>query len=167
MQNRLTKTTDALGNMNSMSYDAVGNKLTDTDANSHTTNYQYDALNRLIRRTDAEGDVTQMLYDMVGLAVARNAPARPRARASSPSRSTRRASHLLSTTASTANPSKPQANRYCGRHRRRRRRDPNSYDAQSNRLTCRPNGNTTSYAYDALNRQVKVTNAAGDVTHVL
>src|SRR5262249_10255045 len=39
-----------------------------------------------------------------------------------------------------------------------------TYDAQSNRLSVtEPNGNVTSYQYDALNRQIKTTNAAGDV----
>src|SRR5664279_6658910 len=35
----------------------------------------------------------------------------------------------------------------------------------SNRLTMtEPDGNTTSYSYDALNRHVKMVNAAGDTT---
>ena len=38
-----------------------------------------------------------------------------------------------------------------------------TYDANSNELTTtEPNGNTTTYVYDALNRRTSDTNAAGD-----
>jgi RHS repeat-associated protein len=63
-------------------YDAVGNKLTETSANGHasgqaakyTTNYKYDALNRLIKTVEpftaldgaAKQRVTRTYYDAVG-----------------------------------------------------------------------------------------------------
>ena len=44
-------------------YDAVGNRLSFTDAEERTTHYEYDALNRLIAEIDALGVRTEMSYD--------------------------------------------------------------------------------------------------------
>ena len=124
-------------------------------------------LNRLVHRTDAEGDVTQMLYDMVGLA---GCP-----QCTGPTRGSSLITEQIDAEG------KVTYFKYDGLDRLiiqiRKQIDTAdvidgddavtrySYDAQSNRLTVQePNGNTTSYAYDALNRQVKMTNAAGDMT---
>src|SRR5262249_23951064 len=165
VQNRLIKATDAIGNVTTMSYDPVGNKLADTDANLHTTRYQYDALNRLIKKTDAEANVTQMFYDTVGGCPTCTGPTR--------------GSSLI--TLQIDAEGKVTYFKYDGLDRliiqNRKQTDiadvidgddavtRTTYDAQSNCLSVtEPNGNVTSYQYDALNRQVKTTNAAGDVT---
>ena len=44
----LLQTAAPLGRTTSSTYDANGNKLSDTDARGNTTTYMYDALNRLI-----------------------------------------------------------------------------------------------------------------------
>jgi RHS repeat-associated protein len=64
---------DALGNLQTVTaplnrttgytYDNNGNKLSETDANTHTTNYQYDALNRLTKVTYPDSSTTQYSYD--------------------------------------------------------------------------------------------------------
>jgi RHS repeat-associated protein len=164
VQNRLVKTIDAIGNMTTMTYDGVGNRLTETDANGHTTSYQYDALNRMNKKTDAEANITQMFYDMVGGCPECTGPTR--------------GSSLLTKQIDAED--KVTYFKYDGLDRpiiqNRKQTDTAdvidgddavtrfTYDAQSNRLTMvEPNGNMTSYAYDALNRQVQMTNAAGDV----
>ena len=164
VQNRPIKATDAIGNMTTMAYDAVGNKLTDTDANTHTTTYQYDALDRMVRKTDAQANVTQMAYDTVGGCPGCTGPTK--------------GSRLV--TKQTDAEGKLTYFKYDGLDRpivqNRKQTDVAdaidgddavirfTYDAQSNRLgMTEPNGNLTSYVYDALNRHVKMTNAAGDV----
>jgi RHS repeat-associated protein len=62
-RNRMTRLTDALGDVTSTTYDPVSNVLSQTDANGHTTTYTYDALNRRVTMTDALSEVTQFIYD--------------------------------------------------------------------------------------------------------
>ena len=83
----LTQTAAPLNRTTGSTYDANGNKLSDTDALGHVTSYQYDALNRLttttypdgttatktydfrnnvIRATDQAGNVTLNAYDLAG-----------------------------------------------------------------------------------------------------
>jgi RHS repeat-associated protein len=57
---------DATGNQTSYAYDAVGNRITIMDRNSHVTRYEYDPLNRLSTITDASGNQTNYAYDGVG-----------------------------------------------------------------------------------------------------
>lgn len=45
------------------SYDQVGNKLTQTDANGHTTRWTYDYFGRVLSRTLPEGEVETFVYD--------------------------------------------------------------------------------------------------------
>ena len=47
----------------SYSYDANGNLISTTDANSKTMRYNYDQLNRLTSKTDTNGAVSQYLWD--------------------------------------------------------------------------------------------------------
>jgi RHS repeat-associated protein len=67
VQNRLTKVTDALGDVTTYAYDGVGNRTAETDANSHTTTYQYDTLNRRIQKKDALSEITTWGYDLTNL----------------------------------------------------------------------------------------------------
>ena len=165
VQNRLVRTTDAIGSVTTMTYDAVGNTLTDTDANTHTTTYQYDALNRMVRKTDAEANLTQVGYDGDVVCLAIGCPTKGSSKVTKQIDAEGKVTYF----------------KYDGLDRpiiqNRKQTDVADvidgddavtrygYDAQSNRITMvEPNGNTTSDVYDALNRQVKMTNAAGDMT---
>ena len=53
--------------MTNYAYDPVGNLLSETDANGHTTTYLYDALNRRTQQTDALNEITIWGYDLTGL----------------------------------------------------------------------------------------------------
>ena len=167
VQNRLIGITDALGNRTQIAYDRVGNKTGEADANVHVTKYEYDALNRMILRTDAEANFTRMAYDMVGVS---GCP-----QCTGPTKG----SNLP--TKQTDGNGKVTYFKYDGLDRLilqiRKEGDTAdlidasdavtryTYDAQGNRLTItEPNGNITTSGYDALNRQVRRTNAAGDLT---
>jgi RHS repeat-associated protein len=63
LQNRETAIKDVLGGITTTVYDGVGNVVSVTDANGHTTSYGYDALNRRSTMLDAAGDETQYIYD--------------------------------------------------------------------------------------------------------
>ena len=47
-------------------YDLVGNKLTESDANEKVSAFEYDGLNRLKLMTDPEGNQVQFDYDESG-----------------------------------------------------------------------------------------------------
>jgi RHS repeat-associated protein len=167
LQNRPTKTTDALGHVSSITYDGVGNKLSDTDANGHTTFYGYDALNRRFQSKDALNEVTQWGYDLTGL------PGHPECTGPT----------LGSGMMTQQTDANGKVIYYCYDGLDRLHIEIHkqgstaytitgndavtytTYDANSNRLTLtEPDGNTTNYSYDALNRVVTMVNAAGDTT---
>ena len=167
VQNRLIRTTDALGHVSSSTYDGVGNRLSNTDANGHTTSYLYDAVNRRTQSKDALNEVTQWGYDLTGL------PGHPEC--TGPTLGTDKVTkqtdangkviyycydgldrliigiHKQGSTAYTITTN--DAVTY------------STYDANSNWLSfTEPDGNTTSFTYDELNRPIKMVNAAGDTT---
>ena len=170
VQNRLNRTTDALGNASSSVYDGVGNRISETDANGHTATYSYDALNRRSIMTDAVGDVTQYQYDGGTL---------PSCAAASPPCGATPGSSLV-TSSIDAN-GKVTYTKYDAIDRvidivRKVGSTADTitpadavtmftYDPVGNVLTAtEPNGNATTYLYDAVNRPTQMTNAAGDVT---
>jgi RHS repeat-associated protein len=168
LQNRLSSTSDAENDTSSIKYDGVGNKISETDANGHTTFYDYDPLNRVIDRTDAEGFVTVWKYDMTGTAICSECTG-----------PTLGSTHITGqidgngkvifftydgvdrldreirkqgSTGFNINPGVDAVTVY-------------AYDPNGNRTAVtEPDGNTTTYAYDKLDRQIKMTNAAGDMT---
>jgi len=161
---RLIRATNALGGVTSTVYDGVGNTLSVTDPNGHTTYDGYDALNRRIAETNAIGSVT--LYDYA-------LPGGP------PCCSPTIGSPLVTEMVDGDN--KVTFNRYDELdrlvqtiHKNGPTNDvpnPNdavityTYDPVGNRLTITdPVTNTTVYVYDAINRKVAATNAAGDTT---
>ncbi len=174
VQNRLIKTVDALGNTTNTAYDPVGNVTSRTDANGHTTTYNYDALNRMVTSTDAVGSVTTTEYDMGNSGSCSTCGATPGS------------SLITKVTDGDGNGGLHVGvtyYKYDGLNRRIQvvskqfntsddePPDPTdavtytTYDAVGNVLTVtEPDGNTTTYVYDADNRKTKETNAAGDVT---
>jgi RHS repeat-associated protein len=168
-QNRRTKVVDALGDTSTTTYDPVGNKLTDTDANGHTTTYTYDALNRRVTSADAIGDVITTGYDSTGPCAGCTGPTEgsslPTSRADGNGRLNpvcfkydgldrpiREVHKQNSTDCATEVPGVDAVTVY-------------TYDAVGNRLTLtEPDGNTTTYTFDADNRLIKEVNAAGDTT---
>jgi RHS repeat-associated protein len=68
---RLLTKTDPLGHQTFFGYDAVGNRTSVTDANSHTTSYTYDAAGRVLTVTAPDGGVTNYSYDGNGNALTR------------------------------------------------------------------------------------------------
>ena len=168
VQNRLIRTTDALGDTSTRSYDPVGDLISETDADGHTTTYRYDALNRRIQKTDALIEITTWGYDLTGL------PGHPECTGPTLGSSlvTKQTDgngkviyycydgldrliielHKQNGTAYIIVPGVDAVTYY-------------TYDQNSNRLTMtEPDGNATTYSYDAVNRQIRMVNAAGDTT---
>ena len=63
---RLVRVVDALGGETSYVYDAVGNKISQSDPNGHTTSWTYDALDRVESRTLPGGQTEFFTYDANG-----------------------------------------------------------------------------------------------------
>lgn len=168
VRNRLIKTTDALGHVSSSTYDGVGNRLSSTDANGHTVSFAYDAIDRRVSTKDALNEVTQWGYDLTGL----------------PGHAECTGPTLGSSNASKRTDGNGKVIYYCYDGLDRRIIEIHkqgstaytitandavtyaAYDPNSNRLSMtEPDGNTTTYSYDALNRQVTMVQVqTGDTT---
>ncbi len=70
----LKTTTDALGNVTTLSYDLRGRKFQMVDPDMGTWNYFYNALSELIRQTDAKTQTATMVYDLLGRMTSRTEP---------------------------------------------------------------------------------------------
>lgn len=66
LDNRITRTTDALGNATSIQTDEWGNTIKRTDADGNEWRYQYDASGRQIMTIDPLGITTRYEYDAAG-----------------------------------------------------------------------------------------------------
>jgi len=149
---RLLTETDPLGNVTTHTYDAVGNELTVTDANSKTTASTYDGKNRLSTMTAADGGVTTYTYDPVGNKLTEKDP-----RNNTTTFAYDDANRLASVT-------KPSGGRTTY-----------GYDPNGNQTSMvEPRGNvagcgcaaqfTWTYAYDRTNRKLSETSPLGHVT---
>ncbi|MFY0675645.1 MAG: RHS repeat protein, partial [Neptuniibacter sp.] len=70
--NRLLSLTDGEGNVVAYSYDAVGNRISMTEAANtapRTTHYLYDLANRLVETQTPEGGISRNSYDETGLRI--------------------------------------------------------------------------------------------------
>ena len=125
------------------SYDPVGNRISETDANGNVTTYSYDPLNRLVDITDALGNVSIYSYDPVG-----NRISETDANGNITTYSYDPLNRLVDIT---------DALGYVSNY---------SYDPVGNRISeTDANGNVTTYSYDPLNRLVDITDALGYVSN--
>jgi RHS repeat-associated protein len=163
-RNRLLAITDPLSDTSSMTYDAVGNAISTTDANGNTTTYDYDALNRRTSMTDPLGDITTYEYANTGGLPCCGATA----------------GYDLITGIIDAD-GKITYYQYDELNRRYQKIQKSggtndvvtpsdavtttTYDPEDNAIAVTdPNANTTTMTYDAINRVIGMTNAAGDVS---
>ncbi|MDC0662769.1 hypothetical protein [Marinobacter sp. SS21] len=122
--------------METFSYDAVGNRLTATTPEG-TTRYRYDAMNRLVEEVQPDGSVLSYGYDSAGNRVQLDVSTDDQ------TRSTRYGFDQLNRLAWVDDGLGETAY---------------GYDQVGNRASVSyPNGNVTSYGYDALNRLVALT----------
>jgi len=62
----IKKVTTPEGNITTYAYDAMGNKISETDSEGSTTSYTYDFRGNVIKKTDALGDEWNYSYDKRG-----------------------------------------------------------------------------------------------------
>ena len=126
----------------SYAYDAVGNLTSKTDRKGQTIQYVYDALNRLASKTYPDSTAVEYVYDLVGKIQQVTDPTGTYGFAYD------NMGRLLGTTTQYAFlPGHNYSNTY-------------TYDAASNRtgLTA-PDGSTSTYSYDTLNRLSTLNNS--------
>ncbi len=123
-------------------YDAMGNLLSETDKEGHTTTYEYDGADRLIKTTYPDGTATSKTYDAAG--------------------------RVTSTTDQRGNTTTYE---YDAVGNKIAQTDPlgnkttYTYDAQGNLLsTTDALGQTTRYEYNALNQRIKTIYPDGSIT---
>ncbi|MBV9764303.1 MAG: hypothetical protein JOZ48_05605 [Acidobacteriaceae bacterium] len=182
VRNRLNKITDALGDVTTTTYDPVGNVLRQTDADGHTTTYTYDVLNRRATMTDALNEETQYFYDGGSFSGSVRGITCIQCGATP-------GSSLVTEQIDPDGTAGLHAGVIFFKYDALDRLiikvqktgcigsgcqdtitvndaiTTSTYDPVGNRLTqTEPDGNTTTYQYDADNRRIEATNAAGDVT---
>ncbi|MDQ0072702.1 YD repeat-containing protein [Variovorax boronicumulans] len=186
---RLTRSTDANGNVRQQGFDRLGRTVTTTDALLGVRTTSYDAFDRVLTQTDATGQVTTYTYDKTLRSVAVKTPenitvttvrtrlGQTQSVVDGNGNTTsytydKNGNRLVTTTALTTT-----ANTYDRSTRLATTRDANGtittlgYDA-ANRLLTRtvdPTGLNliTTYAYDAKGRQISVTDPNGVVTSIV
>lgn len=137
--NRLIAVDDNIGVIAEYTYDANGNKLSETDGEERTVRYAYDALNRKISETLPSGAQTQYAYDnnsnLLNIVDA-----------------------LGNTTQYTYNSLNQQLSQIDALNAK----TTFEYDAVGNLVKATDaNGNPTTWTYDALNRNTHITFADG------
>jgi RHS repeat-associated protein len=182
-QGRLIRVTDPLGGIQSFTYDAIGQKLSETDQLGHTFGYTYSPKRHLTSVTDPLGAVTSYEYDPAGNQAAsidakgRRSEMTYDARSqllthTDPLRNTW--SYTFDALRMRTSVTDPRGNtsafEYDALQRLERIVDPlgnatsYAYDLQGNLLSVTdPLGRTTSFAYDARNRPIEQTDALGGV----
>jgi len=171
VMNRTTSITSAYGTADqtyvSFAYDLLGRRIQSTDARNQTTLYTYDALNRMTNVTDALGYNTQYTYDVVGQ-LSRVTNARDQVTQYTYDARGRQ------TEVTYADGTRSRSV-YDDSGRLVTSIDPNnietsySYDAASRMVSATraigtPQASTSSYTYDAVGRQLTVTDPLGNAT---
>jgi len=181
--NQLIGAVDATGKSRSYTYDAAGNKTSETNENTRTTRFEYDANDRLVRQIDPIGLTRSFAYDAVG-----NKTAETDENGNTTTFAYDANDQLLSTTTPLGHAtvytydlagnatSVTDANGhkttlvYDLADRLISQTDPLghtrsfAYDAAGNQTSeTDENGHATQFEYDAANRLVKTTNALGGV----
>jgi len=186
---RLTRSTDANGNVRQQGFDRLGRTITTTDALSGVRSTSYDAFDRVMTQTDALGRVTTYTYDKTLRRVVIKTPENISVatvytrlgqkqtvvdgNGNTTSYSYDKDGNLLGTTTALTT----AANTYDRSGRLSQTRDANgnivtlAYDA-ANRLLTRtvdPTGLAlaTTYKYDAKGQQIEVTDPNGTLTRIV
>ncbi|TCO80767.1 intein/RHS repeat-associated protein [Plasticicumulans lactativorans] len=132
-------------------FDAADNLVAITDPLGHVTAYAYDALNRRVRSTDALGQLSETVYDAVGNVIATIDPLSQRTRYVFDGLD-RRIGVEQPDPDGAGGPAQPLLTTF-------------GYDALGNLTAVTdPLGHTSARHYDALNRVVRETDAAGNDT---
>jgi len=140
--NRMTSTTDELGQTTTYSYDARGNKVSTIDAENRETVYTYNNHNKLIKTTYPDGTIETKTYDAMD-----NMLSETNQEAETITYEYDDADRLIKTTYpdDTTNSS--------------------TYDAAGRTTsTIDQNGNTTTYTYDAVGNKLSQTDALNNKT---
>jgi RHS repeat-associated protein len=142
IKGRLTQTTFPSTLSESYTYDAIDNLTSKTDRKSQTISYVYDALNRLTHKGYPDSTGVDFIYDLVGKIKQVTDPTGTYGFAYD-----NMGRMIGTTTQYTFIPNQTYSNTY-------------TYDAASNRTGLQaPDGSTTSYVYDVLNRLTDQTNS--------
>lgn len=137
--NRLVESQDPAGGVTTMTYDGVGNKISETDPNGNRTLFFYDANDRLTQTTNALGDSRIYGYDAVGNLVSLSDEL---------GREIQYRYDVLNRLVETTDALNQSASM--------------SYDAVGNKIAeTDRNGGVTRYDYDAANRVIAIINANG------
>lgn len=151
--NRLISATDAVGTVTQYQYDGAGNKVLMIQAagspEQRQTSYAYDLDNRLIRMTDPMGGVTQYQYDAQGDQT-RIVDANGGVQVNTFDAMGHELSSLTAGGILTRNAYDPRGNLI----------------STTQSLADGSDARTTTYAYDALNQQIEVTDGDGFSTSI-
>jgi RHS repeat-associated protein len=152
----VTSVTDPDGHVDRYTYDVHGNKTSTTDALGYTTSYSYDALDDLTAKVDPLGIQTAYTYDGAGHV----------AQAGGGTNNGTLSYGLLTSTTTqpldqTAEPTSPQPTA-TSRTSQLYYDDP-AHPADVSR-SVDPDGNTTTYTYDAVGDRASTTDPMGDKT---
>jgi RHS repeat-associated protein len=144
-----TALTEAVGTAvqrtTTFAYDDLGRKISQTDANNHTSSLSYDAVGRVKTETSAVGGVTTNTYDLAGQLLAITDPLNHTTSFSYNSRGWQTTETDPLNNVTTA-----------------------SYDTEGNRTgTVDARGNRTTYTYDNLNRLIQTQDALGNLGTIL
>ena len=139
----LTKIIDPLGNTATYTYDANGNRISQTDANGNTTRYEYNSQGQMVKMIDAEGFVTTFSHGGEGCA-------------SCGGGGTNRLTALTDAKGQTTTFEYDSLGRITAEHDPLDRTIGYLHDAQGNIISrTDPNGHTINYRYDRLGRLVE------------